>query len=78
MKELLGLVSTSNTYMNTYYSAKHYNHILVRDIALYITQILRVFGVIESNDTIGYQAASQSDSLNVKFFKFCFYISLYL
>ena len=72
MKELLSLVSSSNTYMNTYYNAKHYNHTLVRDIALYITQMLRIFGVIESNDSIGYQAASQSDSLNVKFFFFMF------
>lgn len=51
--------------MNTYFSADHYNHILVRDIAIYITRLLRIFGVIESNDSIGYQSTSQSDSLNV-------------
>ena len=65
MKELLNLISASNTYMNAYYNAAHYNHILLRDIALYVTQLLRVFGVMESNDTIGYQSTSQSDSLNV-------------
>ena len=28
--------------MNTYYNANHYNHVLIRDIALYITRLLTV------------------------------------
>ncbi len=42
MKEILNLISACNTYMNTYYNASHYNHVLIRDIALYITRLLTV------------------------------------
>ena len=42
IKEILNLISACNTYMNTYYNASHYNHVLIRDIALYITRLLTV------------------------------------
>lgn len=43
MKELISLVSATNTYMSNNYNLDSYNHVLVRDIANYITNMLTVF-----------------------------------
>lgn len=42
MREILNLISTTNNYMSAYYNAKHYNHVLMRDIGTYITNLLTV------------------------------------
>lgn len=42
MKEITNLISTSNTYMNSFYNSPDYNHVLVKDIAGYITNLLKV------------------------------------
>ena len=42
MKEISNLISAGNTYMSQFYNAPHYNHVLIRDIAIYITDLFRV------------------------------------
>ena len=58
MKEINSLVSAGNTYMSGYYNAQHFNHVLVRDVAGYITNLLRIFGVVETDDSIGFGGVS--------------------
>lgn len=60
MKEILNLISTANNYMSGYYNSKHYNHILMRDIGNYITDLLRIFGAIEANDQMGFANSNSS------------------
>ena len=42
MKELSNLVTLANTYLSQNYNLPSYNHVLVRDIALYITNLMKV------------------------------------
>jgi cysteinyl-tRNA synthetase len=66
MKELSNLVTLANTYLSQNYNLPSYNHVLVRDIALYITNLMKIFGVIDSNDSIGFQATNSTDSVNLE------------
>ena len=70
MKEIVSLVSASNTYLSANYNLETYNYVLVKDIAGYITNLLKIFGVIESSDFIGFQASSGGESGNVRLRKF--------
>lgn len=66
IKELGNLITASNTYMSSFYNAPHYSHVLMKEIATYITYILKVFGVIESDDALGFQTTSQSGAVNLE------------
>lgn len=66
MKEITNLISTSNTYMNSFYNSPDYNHVLVKDIAGYITNLLKIFGVIETDEAVGFQASAQAGAVNLE------------
>lgn len=66
MKEVMNLITACNTYMSSFYNVAHYSHSLMRDISGYVTDLLKMFGVIETNDSIGFQSAGQSSSVNLE------------
>lgn len=49
MKELMDLISSANTYMSKNYNLPSYNHTLIKDIALYITNLMRVIVFIKAS-----------------------------
>lgn len=60
IRDLIGL---SNIYLRDLHSnGKEGNCVLMCDIASYITQIIRVFGAIPSNDVVGFPSSSQAGS----------------
>jgi cysteinyl-tRNA synthetase len=71
MKEIINLITISNIYINENYNKTTYNHVLIKDIALYITKLLKTFGVIKDNSSIGFQSLT-SESENVCLFLFIF------
>ncbi len=46
MKEISNLITTTNIYMTGNYNLPSYNHVLVRDIAIYITNLMKVISRI--------------------------------
>ncbi len=60
MKEVNGLVSAANTYMSSCYSSPEFNHVLVKDVAKYVTDLLKMFGVVEVDGSVGLEAAKQA------------------
>jgi len=63
MREISALISAANIYMTSNYTLKAtFNLILLNDIAKYITNLMKMFGVIETNDTvIGFQAEAKTN-----------------
>jgi len=58
MKELSSLISIVNSYLNENNSTVA-NYLLVREIAIYCTNLLRIFGVFEGSEaSIGFQSSS--------------------
>ena len=45
MKEISNLITISNIYMTGNYNLPSYNHVLVRDIGIYITNLMKVFNI---------------------------------
>lgn len=56
------LVSNSNIYVK---DCSNPNTLLLRDIAVYITKILTIFGAISNHDAIGFPLDDESQSVNV-------------
>jgi hypothetical protein len=46
MKEISNLITATNIYMTGNYNLPSYNHVLVRDIAIYITNLMKVISRI--------------------------------
>lgn len=66
MKEILDLVSQANVYINNNYTKASFNHLLIRDIAIYVTRLLRIFGVINCAEEIGYSTSGQAQGTNLE------------
>lgn len=62
LKALRDLVSTCNLYLGDKSPDFSANALLLRDIASYITGMLRTFGALSSDSTIGFPLASASSS----------------
>lgn len=58
------LVTYCNIYMK---ERKQPNTLLLRDVAVYITKMFIIFGVISSHDSIGFPVDSNTANLNVCF-----------
>lgn len=52
--------------MNNNYNQESFNLGLLRDIAIYITNLLKIFGVIETNELLGFPASNNTQINNVK------------
>jgi cysteinyl-tRNA synthetase len=66
LDEIRDLINTSNTYIRTKKSNdENINKLLLKSIAAYITQIMKVFGVIPGDGVIGFPI-SGSGASNVK------------
>lgn len=59
------LVTSSNIYVK---EIKCPNSVLLNDIALYITNILKIFGTIVGNTTIGFPTFQENTANNVSEF----------
>lgn len=66
VKEILNLISSANSYMNSNYNQELFNMSILCDIAIYITNLLKIFGVIESSELIGFTTSTNSQCQNVK------------
>lgn len=64
LKEISNLISSTNSYMSNNYNLPNYNHNIVRDVSLFITNLMKIFGVIDNNESIGFQSSGGSESLN--------------
>lgn len=68
LKTVRDLVSVCNVYMADKSSEFLPNALLLRDIAAYVTSLLRIFGAIPSDSNIGFPlATSENSSLDVSF-----------
>uniref|UniRef100_A0A7N8WQ71 cysteine--tRNA ligase n=1 Tax=Mastacembelus armatus TaxID=205130 RepID=A0A7N8WQ71_9TELE len=64
MEEMRVLVSQSNSYIASRKSARlRPNRMLVESIAVYLTNMLKIFGAVEGSDAIGFPMGGQSHSL---------------
>ncbi|XP_072375053.1 cysteine--tRNA ligase, cytoplasmic isoform X1 [Scyliorhinus torazame] len=67
MEELRSLVSQCNTYIAAKKSNKQLpNRILLKTIAVYLTEMLKIFGAIEGEEPIGFPVGGGSQNLNVE------------
>lgn len=66
LREIINLISIGNTYMINFYNEGHYNHIIMLDIANYISNLFKIFGVIEENGTFGFGSSEKSGSVNLE------------
>lgn len=62
MDALRELVATSNIYIK---EIKCTNSVLLNDIALYITEILKIFGTIVENTSVGFPTFQENTANNV-------------
>uniref|UniRef100_A0A7N6BK56 Cysteine--tRNA ligase, cytoplasmic n=1 Tax=Anabas testudineus TaxID=64144 RepID=A0A7N6BK56_ANATE len=66
MEEMRVLVSHSNSYIASRKSAKlRPNRMLVESVAVYLTNMLKIFGAIEGSDPIGFPVGGQGQSVDV-------------
>lgn len=73
IKELIG---PCNIYMRDKRASKQEcNGVLLRDIAAYITWLLRVFGAIPTEEYIGFPAAESEGAINVRTVKIAIFIT---
>uniref|UniRef100_A0A8C4ETM4 Cysteine--tRNA ligase, cytoplasmic n=1 Tax=Dicentrarchus labrax TaxID=13489 RepID=A0A8C4ETM4_DICLA len=64
MEEMRVLVSQSNSYIASRKNAKlRPNRMLVESIAVYLTNMLKIFGAIEESESIGFPMGGQSQNL---------------
>lgn len=62
--------------MNSNYNQESFNLALLHDIAIYITNMLKIFGVIETNELIGFPTSNNSQNQNVELKKKIFEFKL--
>jgi cysteinyl-tRNA synthetase len=60
MQWLVDLVLECNKYLTTPAEVNSPKHVLVQKVALYVTKILRVFGVVQGNEQIGFGDSSST------------------
>lgn len=63
------LVTHCNIYVK---EIKQPNTLLLRDVAVYITKMFTIFGVISSHDNVGFPVDNSTTNLNVRFIYFYF------
>ncbi|XP_041917205.1 cysteine--tRNA ligase, cytoplasmic isoform X2 [Alosa alosa] len=67
MEEMRSLVSQSNTYIASRKSSKLLpNRMLLQSIAVYLTDMLRIFGAIEGSETIGFPVGGSGQSADLE------------
>uniref|UniRef100_A0A7N6ATH6 Cysteine--tRNA ligase, cytoplasmic n=1 Tax=Anabas testudineus TaxID=64144 RepID=A0A7N6ATH6_ANATE len=67
MEEMRVLVSHSNSYIASRKSAKlRPNRMLVESVAVYLTNMLKIFGAIEGSDPIGFPVGGQGQSVDLE------------
>ncbi|XP_034039211.1 cysteine--tRNA ligase, cytoplasmic [Thalassophryne amazonica] len=67
MEEMRALVSQSNTYIASRKSAKlRPNRMLVESIAVYLTNMLKIFGAIEGSEPIGFPVGGQNQNVDLE------------
>uniref|UniRef100_A0A4W6CHE3 Cysteine--tRNA ligase, cytoplasmic n=1 Tax=Lates calcarifer TaxID=8187 RepID=A0A4W6CHE3_LATCA len=67
MEEMRVLVNQSNTYIASRKNAKlRPNRMLVESIAVYLTNMLKIFGAIEGSDAIGFPMGGQGQSTDLE------------
>ncbi|XP_077867451.1 cysteine--tRNA ligase, cytoplasmic-like [Saccoglossus kowalevskii] len=67
MERMRDLVGNSNIYIRDMKAAKLLpNSILLRNIAVYLTKILKIFGAIEGDETIGFPMSVGDNNTNVE------------
>uniref|UniRef100_A0A7N8WM22 Cysteine--tRNA ligase, cytoplasmic n=1 Tax=Mastacembelus armatus TaxID=205130 RepID=A0A7N8WM22_9TELE len=67
MEEMRVLVSQSNSYIASRKSARlRPNRMLVESIAVYLTNMLKIFGAVEGSDAIGFPMGGQSHSIDLE------------
>ncbi|XP_062405256.1 cysteine--tRNA ligase, cytoplasmic isoform X2 [Sardina pilchardus] len=67
MEEMRSLVGQSNTYIASRKSSKLLpNRMLLQSIAVYLTDMLRIFGAIEGSDAIGFPVGGSGQSADLE------------
>ncbi|XP_035538198.1 cysteine--tRNA ligase, cytoplasmic isoform X1 [Morone saxatilis] len=67
MEEMRVLVSQSNSYIASRKSAKlRPNRMLMESIAVYLTNMLKIFGAIEESESIGFPMGGQSQNVDLE------------
>nr|XP_020441259.1 cysteine--tRNA ligase, cytoplasmic isoform X2 [Monopterus albus] len=67
MEEMRVLVNQSNSYIAGRKSAKlRPNRMLVESIAVYLTNMLKIFGAIEGSDPVGFPVGGQGQSIDLE------------
>ncbi|KFO96748.1 Cysteine--tRNA ligase, cytoplasmic, partial [Calypte anna] len=67
LEEMRSLVSQSNSYIAAKKSSRQMpNRLLLENISSYLTQMLKIFGAIESDDTIGFPVGGSSQNINIE------------
>ncbi|XP_051234226.1 cysteine--tRNA ligase, cytoplasmic isoform X1 [Dicentrarchus labrax] len=67
MEEMRVLVSQSNSYIASRKNAKlRPNRMLVESIAVYLTNMLKIFGAIEESESIGFPMGGQSQNVDLE------------
>ncbi|XP_014742802.1 PREDICTED: cysteine--tRNA ligase, cytoplasmic isoform X2 [Sturnus vulgaris] len=67
LEEMRSLVSQSNSYIAAKKSSRQMpNRLLLGNISSYLTQMLKIFGAIESDDAIGFPIGGTSQNVNIE------------
>uniref|UniRef100_A0A8V5FHU5 Cysteine--tRNA ligase, cytoplasmic n=1 Tax=Melopsittacus undulatus TaxID=13146 RepID=A0A8V5FHU5_MELUD len=67
LEEMRSLVSQSNSYIAAKKSSRQMpNRLLLENISSYLTQMLKIFGAIESDDAIGFPVGGNSQNVNIE------------
>ncbi|NXC17844.1 SYCC protein, partial [Corythaeola cristata] len=67
LEEMRSLVSQSNSYIAAKKSSRQMpNRLLLENISSYLTQMLKIFGAIESDDAIGFPVGGNSQNANIE------------
>ncbi|XP_067104731.1 cysteine--tRNA ligase, cytoplasmic isoform X3 [Osmerus mordax] len=67
MEEMRALVSLSNTYVASKKTSKlQPNRLLIKSVAVYLTDMLRTFGAIEGTESIGFAVGRKGQSVDLE------------
>ncbi|XP_017667941.1 cysteine--tRNA ligase, cytoplasmic isoform X1 [Pipra filicauda] len=67
LEEMRSLVSQSNSYIAAKKSSREMpNRLLLENISSYLTQMLKIFGAIESDDALGFPVGGNSQNINIE------------
>ncbi|XP_039923313.1 cysteine--tRNA ligase, cytoplasmic isoform X1 [Hirundo rustica] len=67
LEEMRSLVSQSNSYIAAKKSSRQMpNRLLLENISFYLTQMLKIFGAIESDDAIGFPVGGTNQNINIE------------